>query len=388
MDETQLATILRGLADTEAPPAPDDTGLAIRKGRRIRRWRLAIAGGSTLAITAVAAVLATTLAAPGARPVPVPGTGGHGTPTSAAPTPERSGAALQTPPHAFDPLVPYASFGWLPPGYTAAWAGSVPGTTADSTDLTAGDGNGTFIQLWVTAPGACTDSRSVLNCNYGNNGSSGPTPLTDHAPAVAGRKAYWVRGCRLAWQYAPDAWAILASSCHTAFTPPQNIRPELMKVAAGVRYGPTTPLIFPFWISAKPSGWQVSGSYLMEPPGAPEAKSLLYGPAADPSAVEIDVTPAVGSGGCAFEFVPGQSRYVTVAGTRATLRTISGQGWQQLCAGDVNGFMILVSLDITAQGPGQAAVPGEAALGGALGIARAIHILGAAPSGWTTNPLR
>jgi hypothetical protein len=388
MDETQLATILHGLADTEAPPAPDDTGLAIRKGRRIRRWRLAIAGGSTLAVAAVAAVLATTLAGPGAPPVPVPGTGGtggHATVASTGPGPGRSGAALATPPHAFNPLVPYASFGWLPPGYTTAWAGAVPGTTADSTYLTAGDSKGGFLELWVTAPGACTDSRSVLNCNYGNYGSSGQTPLTDPAPAVDGRQAYWGRSCRVVWQYAPDAWAILAASCRTAFRPPPSIRPEMVKVAAGVSYGPTTPLLFPFWTGAKPPGWRVSGSYLMEPPGAPEAKSLLYGPAADPSAVEIDVTPASGGGGCAFEFIQGQSRYVTVDGTRATLRTLSGKGWQQLCVGDVNGFMILVSLDITIQG---AAVPGEAALGGALGIAKAIHILGTAPSGWTINPLR
>ena len=385
-----MRTLLRNLADTEAPPARIDIDRAVIQGRRRRRLRMAGAGGSALAAGfAVYAVFALVIVPlPPNATVPggvLPSSASSGAPTGSyvSPDPADSGLALSTPPNPFNPLVPYASFGWLPQGYTTAAAGQAS-TSPDSTALIAESGSR---ELWlhVMAAGACSssDSGSTLTCTYDAGDGSGPMPLTDRAPDVNGRRAYWSDFCNIIWEYAPDAWASIHYGCQGPA--PASVRPMMSRVAAGVTYADRTPLRFPFWVSGMPAGWRVSATHFTDSPGTPTAGSMSFGPAAYPSAVQLSVTSASGSPGCMF--IRSISRYVTVDGAKAILQAPNPSYHEYLCVNNVNGFMTGISLQKKIPGTG-AAVPGVSGLGGAISIFKKIHVLGSDPAGWTTDPLR
>jgi hypothetical protein len=95
--ESQLGALFTGIADGEPAMSRVDTQLAHRRGRaRLRRRRAGLAGTPVLA-AAVAVIVALTVGATPTRPAPSPATG-------------------PAAPREFNPLVPYLSFGWLPPG--------------------------------------------------------------------------------------------------------------------------------------------------------------------------------------------------------------------------------------------------------------------------------
>jgi hypothetical protein len=365
-----------------------------------------VTGGSTLAIAAAAGVVITLVAAPGQPTAMIPGAGRSGSPApSAGPTGSPTPIATPTPigepvaaPKHFNPLVPYASFGWLPAGYTTGGGvGSEPTANRQSISLSAGYGStgATWIGLTVTVAGACTESGStflpVLTCNYGG-AASGPIRATSQAPDVNGRPAFWARdeakGGYLTWEYAPGAWSLLSAPAKSPGSPPASKQAMLFKVAANVKYGDTTPLSFPFWMTGVPAGWTVtSASFGVSPSGALLGHSLGLGPAVDPGGLGIDVMPAPPGNSC--KFIPGQSQYVTLDGTKAVLRLLNepGKGYQSLCATDVTGLQVDISLDTT-EPASNTPLPGVSGLGGALGVAKALHLLGATRSAWTTSPLR
>jgi hypothetical protein len=411
MDERQMQTLLSELADTEAPPARVDIALAVSRGRRGRRLRHAGAGGTTLAIAAAAGAIVTLVAVPGQRTPVSPGAGGSAGPAGmtvpASPGPSGSAAVSSTPvaspspasgpataPIQFDPLVPYAWFGWLPAGYTVGGGAGAQLTTGTRSDvLSAGYGStgSTTIGLTVTVKGACTTSGSpslpVLNCSYGS-GISGPIRAASRAPDVNGRPAFWAadvaKGGYLFWEYAPNAWSTLT----VPSTSPASKQAVLFRVAANVRYGDSTPVSFPFWMTGVPAGWTVTNtSFSVSPSGALLGQSLGLGPAVDPGGLGIDVMPAPPGNSC--KFIPGQSQYVTLDGTKAVLRLLNepGKGYQSLCATSVTGLQVYISLDTT-KPASNTPLPGVSGLGGALGVAKALHLLGANPSAWTTSPLR
>jgi len=403
VDENGARTLFRNLADTEAPPARVDIGRAIVQGRRSRRLRRTGAGGSTLAIGALVGVIFTqfVVTAPTGTAVPSARMSESSTtsptfPSSTSPMPHSTtspiaspivssststgGPPLATPPHAFNPLVPYASFGWLPQGYAAALPGGAA-TSVDSTSMTA-EGHNNDLWLHVMATGACTRSGSVLNCYYGTGDRSSGAPFTGQAPAVNGRPAYWDSFCELVWEYAPDAWASLHLGCQGAV--PESMRSVMSKVAAGVTYADSTALRVPFWVSGLPVGWPVSATTFTDSPSVLSAASVTFGPPVYPAAVTISVTSSSAGPGCSF--MPG-SRYVTVDGVRGILQATPTGYAELLCVNNVNGQQITVNLQERIPGTG-APVPGAAGLGGAVGVASMIHLLGADPAGWTTNPLR
>lgn len=129
-----------------------DIALARRKGRTRLRWRLAaIVGG----VPAVAAIAAVAVIVSGALPVRTSGpVAAHG-----------SAAA----PHRFNPLIPYASFGWLPAGkrITSAY------TSAASEELGVGPtGSPTAGTSWSTQPTAAT--TPAANCSNSCTAATGP----------------------------------------------------------------------------------------------------------------------------------------------------------------------------------------------------------------------
>jgi len=71
MDETDVRTMLRGLADTVDGSARIDLPLAAQQGRRSRRWRQMRISGSLLAMGAAIGLIAAVLVVPGHRPVGV-----------------------------------------------------------------------------------------------------------------------------------------------------------------------------------------------------------------------------------------------------------------------------------------------------------------------------
>ena len=113
MDEAGVRTLLNRLVDTEPPPARIDLDAAIARGRRGRRWRRVRAGVSALlAAGAVAAVVAVLLVP--AQP--------------SAQRPDQQPTSGPAAPARFNPLVPHAEFGWLPPGFQVGVRG---GTMSD-----------------------------------------------------------------------------------------------------------------------------------------------------------------------------------------------------------------------------------------------------------------
>src|SRR5262249_13697712 len=101
MDEAGARALMERLSTTEQPPSRVDIGLARQPGSALlRRPRWALAGAPLLAAGAVVALVLGLGAITG-------GAGGPRIP------PVASATALR---HPFNPLAPYAAFGWLPKG--------------------------------------------------------------------------------------------------------------------------------------------------------------------------------------------------------------------------------------------------------------------------------
>lgn len=371
MDENAARTLLRAVADVQVPPARVDLDRAIADGRRQRRIRRAGTACSAIAVVAAAAVIAASgvLGASARREQVVPAAPRHTAPLIA--------------PSRLNPLVPYAAFGWLPGGYTVASALTGPASTTRSVQLAAArKGGRSDIQLTVDALGACTGRLTCAGTDASTLHMRGLRP----AAAVDGRPAYWAAdeyvGGYLVWQYAPGAWASLhvQRSPSSAGPPPAAERATLERIAAHVRYDTATPLTVPYWIRL-PAGWTAGQTqYSLGPSGTLTGGALLVGPAGDPLAADLVVgTPT--SGNCKGE------PNTTLDDAPATLQE-PGQSpvYQSLCAEKVDGLTVYVSLQLSESGG--APVAGAGRLGGALGLARDLHLLGDRVSAWTTHPLR
>jgi len=199
MDETGIRTLLERVADDPAPPSRVDIAAARQCGRRrVHRHRVALAAAPLAAAAAVALVVS------GVLPASL-GLGRGGL---------QSGP--QTPRSRFSPLVPYAAFGWLPVGFSAAAGPAMTKTTDESGTrsvmVTAGDqAAGRLLTLTVAAAGACRVTGPVqdrtmvstggaraqirafhyphgLSCDYGYAGRV-VTPLSRAAPPRPGGAA-------------------------------------------------------------------------------------------------------------------------------------------------------------------------------------------------------
>ncbi len=397
MDEASLRKTLDALAGTEAPQARFDIEYTMARGRRNRRVRRtallssALAAGVAIALVIVLVVVPRSAAV---QNIPaVPGSACASVPSSAptasprrTPNPVGTGAALAVPPEPFSPLTPCVSFGWLPPGYTTGTLAS--GDYAEAYPqytmlFAAGQQN---LQLYVNAADACSQTRTVVNCGW--LGQIGDIALSHPAPAVDGRAAYWT-ACGLLWQYAPSSWALVRASCTPGGSVSASVRSTLLRVAAGVRFTDGSPMVFPFWLKGIPSGWRVSGTQFVASGGVRDAVNLMLGtasgaageaditviPASDSTAVRNNIDEACGGGGA---WGPGQT--VSVDGSPATVWTadISGDHSEKLCASDVHGYAIWILLDGRRM----------AGSGSVTDLARALHLLGTDPAGWTASPLR
>ncbi len=254
MIESQLGALFIGIADGEPAMSRVDTQLAHRRGRaRLRRRRAGLAGTPVLA-AAVAVIVALTAGATPSRPAPSPATG-------------------PAAPREFNPLVPYLSFGWLPPGIKL-----VDGDILRQVVSLDGARKIFDTRDWglsVYAAGQChltTQARS-LKCAPAAYGLT--LKIVGRAPAVRGHRAFWA-GYALIWEYARGGWAMLnAPFPNIPYKGPKrvpSIERQAVKIANNVRYGAATPpLEFPVQLTGLPSQWQVSSVFYVPNAGVLQA---------------------------------------------------------------------------------------------------------------------
>ena len=387
LDEHAVRTLLHEAARTPEPPTAVDVEAARRRGsRRLRARRAAL---PVLAVVALAAALA------------VPGglLSGHSERTVASP--------ILNAPFQFNPLVPYASFGWLPPGYSETNAdldfnqGVTSATDFVSREAVA-PAAGRLLYLQVEARDMCavntvTDLRAIIRAHGQDQVAciDAAFTVTGAAPDINGRPAFWTdHGSGVAWEYAPDAWAELslsgiAAGGGQALPSSAATRALLLKVAAHVAYGDTAPLTFAFRLSGElPAGWQVWRAGFAVSGGRMFGTGITVGPSVDTSALII--TASIVSGPAACDIGAGRPSYVSRLGVQwlYLVNNLPSDVWQRLCAtAPVDGLTgVDISMDMDRPGF-NAPLPGSAQLGGALGVLSRLLLLGPNPVTWITNPV-
>lgn len=244
MLEEDIKSLYGRMADVDQPPSSISIPGAGRAGRaRLTRRRATVVATPVLAAVAVIAI-ALTASTQG---------GPHGTqPTGSPPT-----GSAQRAPQYFNPLRPYARFGWLPPS-------SIPadGDVISQRVMSLGNPSGAFLALF--AAGACHLTGHTLNCPaLGNR-----YPLGHNIARGDGHPVYWTAPQKtrsplpgtspgqLAWQYAVGGWAVLdyAPSGHASAIQ------DAVKIADHVQFGYRgEPAIrFPVQLTHVPANWQVN----------------------------------------------------------------------------------------------------------------------------------
>jgi hypothetical protein len=381
MDEARARALLELAAGTEAPPPRVDVELARSRGRRRLRWRAA-----GVAAVPVLAALATVGVAVG---VPVPfGPGGNAasqgssaaspgtTPTTRHPS---SSAGRQvTPPRRFNPLIPYAAFGWLPRGELLD-GGQIVATNAY---LTAGRGNAWALTVFTVGRCNLTSQQvlrrlqqhrpPLLNCMMSSTaGWAGNVIGT--APRVDGHLAFWTTDHGyLAWEYARGSWATLAPASRAATS-------VTIKVADNVRYDVATkPSIeFAAQLTGLPPAWKVD--YVDFVPDAGVLRASQYTLSAGPASPNFTVDPATRRSSCYF-YPDGQSVHRVIDGYQVTVNHLRASRGnppiQQVCAANADGLAVFVSTY------GKNASPNAISI-----FANHMRLLGTNPADWTTDPV-
>ena len=368
LDEHAVRTLLHEAARTPEPPSAVDVDAARRRGgRRLRARRAAL---PVLAVAALAAALT------------VPGglLSRHPERTVASPAVDA--------PWQFNPLVPYASFGWLPPGYSENNADFDvnQGVTA-ATDFVSREAvapaAGRLLYLQVNARDMCAISTAAdLQANVRAHGSvqalciDAAFTVTGVAPDINGQPAFWTdHGSGVAWEYAPDAWAELSLSGIAAgggkpLPPTAATRALLQKVAARVAYGDTTPLTFAFRLSGElPAGWKLWRAGFDVSGGRMFGTGITVGPSVDTSALSISASTVTGPAAC--DSGVGQRTHVNRLGVSWAyiVNSQPGNTQQRLCAtAPVDGLTgVNITMDIN-DPASNTPLPGSTQLGGALGV--------------------
>jgi hypothetical protein len=394
------------VATEDPPPSTVSITAAQRSGRRRLRVRRIYLPGLAPVAAAVAVALIATL------PATL-----HST-EAVRPAPH---VRLRAEPRPFNPLVPYASFGWLPAGFSADASAAGAADEATSTSVTlqaiAPSASGQIVTVTVNAAGSCkitgsgvmkilsnrrtarsqpSSARTVRGFRLACDAGAGNSPLMARlrsllprisavvAPDVNGRPAFWTSAGTLVWEYASGGWATLS---------PDGLAGHalLLKIASHVRYGDTTPVLFGFRLAKLPVGWGPSGIIDFAPHGGRLlAISWSAGPTVDPTALSVGVFPPVRHMGSPSycNFVAGQSRYATLDGTRTLVRNLNEpyKHWQSLCANDIDGVQLYLTLDLNTPGS-NTPLPGSNEFNGVLTVFRHLQLLGPNPGAWTTAPV-
>jgi hypothetical protein len=413
-DETAVRDLLDLIATDPPPPSGVDVGLARRQGRRRRRLRRVwLPGAAPVAAAAAVAVIASVTA------------GLSGTQPSAhrPPASDRGRGAPMTAPHQFSLLTPYASFGWLPAGFSLGDQYDQSASELDVT-ATAPASDGRALLLRAAAAGQCrltisealtfvrTRDKFQHALHKFRHALSCGQPLTARAPDINGRPAYWTLDGSLAWEYGRDAWATLSPipnpgiCVHCAAYPylkgwyhvvPKHGHPAVLqsatarrllhKIASAVRFG-TKPTVYSgFRLSGLPATWRPlqagSLSSFATIDGKLVNEGWSAGPAVDPTALGVSVWPT-GQSSVPCKVYAGQTSYVTVDGVLMRLRTINepDKHVQSLCAQNFRGLGVFISLDRNVPGTNDRSLPDAAKVGGVLTVFRHLHLFGPDVANW------
>jgi hypothetical protein len=380
--ESDLRELFERQADSPLLPAPVSIPAARRIGRaRLHRRRAGTVGGPVLAIAAVVAVL---LANPFA-----------GNPTRPAPSPGSPVA-----PKLFNPLVPYAAITWYP--FRPLVVGSNDWrATLMLRASSPSPARGTQVVLY--AAGWCTLKSASLSCGSTTSGTRAEMTVRGQAPDVQGQAAYWARftggnlsrlraltgiGQALVFQYGSGGWAVVQST---------GTPGDLLRVAASLRYGQTSPLRFPFRLTGLPPAWSevLYAAFVQPAPGKqqPTHDELVVGnpanrpgtPLRDPLTIAT-VTQTTRGPQCQTKAVngpnegqtspPGPCPSVVINGYRAYLNSPPVQGAQTLFAPAADGLYLYEQTDASGATLNPTAV-----------LAHHLQLLGSNPANWTTAPL-
>jgi hypothetical protein len=382
MDEKAMRDHFERSVQRSVPPSTVDVGRARRAGRRrLRIRRAGVPAASFGVVIAVGALFAGGVLPVGATGRPAPAAHAH---KAHARKPEHASGPMA--PASFDPLAIYATFGWLPPGFSVVNPPNPQTATQSFADVNGP--NGQSIALTVFAAHRCsftgpfwsppkgtfqfTDGgkhkryphsrlypRGLL-CNSGGIPLPGPILPAGHLPG--GHPAYLMldengHPTALAWQYAQDGWAVAQWS---------GPRPaQLREVAARVRYRSNLRLPFPFRLVGIPASWKVAGAGSQVEGGKLTGYLLYLRPSQDPQGITVLIEPPYPNG-CVN--IGGKTQSVSFDGAAGVLRTAG----QEACFGSLHGMYVYVSSD---------------QVGGALGLLRHVQVLGPDPANWTTQPL-
>jgi hypothetical protein len=382
MLDRMIQDVFERMADADQPPARVSISHAIRQARaRRRRQRLTVAGAPFLAAGAALAVGLTG----------VIGSGLAGSPAT------NWGTATLVAPRVFNPLRPYAAFGWLPDGASER---QTTGLFGQDELLLAGP-QPLQILLVVHAADRCKVSGHTLNCNVA--GQPAPSQVLGRLVGyVDGHPAYWAGDGQLlrpvsqilkslthgaehptagalAWQYARGGWTILEA-------------PDLgdaLRTADSVRFGPdvSAPVKFPFQLTGVPADWQVNAVATGRRDG------VMYATSDQVTAGHVDAVPEGdfpagapfldtgfsetwprGNGACARLAYYGE-RFPVIDGYRATVggdKKLPPQ--QELCVG-ANSMLVWIAV-----GARPTLSPFEL-------FGRYLRLLGPNPAHWTTRPI-
>jgi hypothetical protein len=384
--ESDLRVLFKRQAASELPPAPISIPAARRTGRaRLLRRRAGVFGSPVLAaIAVVAVVLLTGLFAAGPR----------------QPGPTAGGPAA---PKIFNPLVPYASVTWYP--YRPGLVGSLGWHTGLLLRASSrSPAESTKVVLY--AAGWCTLQSASLSCGSTPAGTRVDVTVTGQAPDVQGQAAYWTRYAGgdlalfrppsgitrlLAFQYARGGWAVVESTGTPA---------DVLRVAASLRYGQTSPLRFSFRLTGLPWAWSrvLSAGFTEPGPGAqaPTESVLLLGSPATrlgtaprdtlsvlantqtirPPTCQTRTVPAGHSSQPSQASPPGPCPSKVINGYRVFLNSPPVAGKQTLFAADADGLYLYEQTT----GP-------DAPLSPASVLAHHLQLLGPDPANWTTAPV-
>jgi len=345
-----------------------------RPGRRFGRPGRAGSGRRLVPVAAAAAVaviaLISGLIVPGAlRP-------------AAAPAVHLGYVGTTRAPQYFNPLRPYARFGWLPPHSPPG-----DGEVISQRVMSLGNTSGAFLALY--AAGACHLTGHTLNCSPSGN----RYPLGQNIAQGDGHPAYWTAPQQaqsplpgnspgqLAWQYAVGGWAVLdyaASGQASAID-------DAVKIADRVRFGYRgEPAIrFPVQLTDVPANWQVNcvatsliGHVMYATSDVVTAGRLtgsICGDDAPLNAPHFDA--GQGAKNACRGLIYAHPKPELINGYQVVLGTEKTWPNHQLCADNAAGTFVWI------------AIGAHPALSPASIFAHHLRLLGSNPAKWTTKPI-
>lgn len=386
MLEQSLRKLFEQIAAAEPPHGRVTVADVLRQGRlRRRRHRIGAVGAPVLVAAAVAAIT---------MPLGIVGQKS-----------QQASSYGRLVEGAFDPSYLSIKFGWLPKGTIVTSGETSPGAES----LYAYAHSGAWA-LGAYARGVCR--ANIAGRRFRCLPTVAPTEATvsilRRGPVIDGHGSLWLHyGApapagppSLAWEYAPDSWAILDHVFGRAGAD------TAARIARAVEYGQHIPFRFASRFTSLPRGWRIVALHFFAdddgigrlPPGIylaqgykilrlrtiSPATPVNMGDDTSPDVPILTITPAIpGSQGCVF--IGHSKTRVTIHGYRVTLADYQTgnhghvRSDLQLCAEPVDGLSVAVDEIGVGARPHLALSPTQ--------LVKRMQLLGTRPSHWVTNPI-